>query len=140
LASWCRLGRLVVQRADRQTRLLRAYEQDWTTLTALAPVTEHVKLAYTTLCYAFRHPSVLAKMRNHVKFSFLYVANSSLSVRLMKVFDFERQIGMKNQVSNLSVGYSKSDRCRKDNKSKGKLLDRGICTMPRLSPAAPSWN
>jgi len=34
----------------------------WTTLTALAPITQNVKLAHTTLCYAFRHPAVLAKM------------------------------------------------------------------------------
>lgn len=34
----------------------------WTTLAALAPVTRNVKLAHTTLCYAFRHPAVLAKM------------------------------------------------------------------------------
>ncbi|MGQ9625222.1 MAG: LLM class flavin-dependent oxidoreductase [Candidatus Bathycorpusculaceae bacterium] len=34
----------------------------WTTLAALAPITEHVKLAHTTLCYAFRHPAIVAKM------------------------------------------------------------------------------
>lgn len=34
----------------------------WTTLAALAPITHSVKLAHTTLCYAFRHPAVLAKM------------------------------------------------------------------------------
>jgi FMNH2-dependent dimethyl sulfone monooxygenase len=34
----------------------------WTTLTALAPITQNVKLAHTTLCYAFRYPAVLAKM------------------------------------------------------------------------------
>lgn len=34
----------------------------WTTLAALAPLTEHVKLAHATLCYAFRHPAILAKM------------------------------------------------------------------------------
>lgn len=34
----------------------------WTTLSALAAVTERVELFHTTLCQGFRYPSVLAKM------------------------------------------------------------------------------
>ena len=34
----------------------------WTTLTALAAVTQRVKVAHTTICQGFRYPAVLAKM------------------------------------------------------------------------------
>lgn len=36
--------------------------EGWTALSALSSITCQLKLAHTVLCYAFRHPAVLAKM------------------------------------------------------------------------------